>query len=86
MPYDTPAALRQALEARLGQEARDRGVDLARLRRRVLFERILIRLDAADPGRWVLKGGMALEVRLGNRARSTRDLDLVLRDFSARQK
>jgi hypothetical protein len=44
-----------------------------------MFERIVARLEAADPGRWVLKGGMALEVRLGDDARLTKDLDLGLR-------
>ena len=28
---------------------------------------------------WVLKGGMALEVRLGDRARLTKDIDVGLR-------
>jgi hypothetical protein len=46
----------------------------------VLFERIVARLEAAEPGRWVLKGGMALEVRLRDEARLTKDLDLGLRD------
>ena len=80
MTYDTPAALRTALETRLGTLARESGVDLERLRRRAAFERLLVRLELGAPGRWIVKGGMALEVRLGNRARSTRDLDLALRD------
>jgi predicted nucleotidyltransferase component of viral defense system len=45
----------------------------------VLFERIVARLHNADPGLWVLKGGMALEVRLRDEARLTKDLDLGLR-------
>lgn len=53
---------------------------LDRLRRRVLFERILTRIEAAEPGKWVLKGGMALEVRLDADARVTKDIDLGLRD------
>ena len=80
MPYRQPAALRAALEARLRNRALAERVDLERLRRRVAFERLLVRLEAAEPGRWVLKGGMALEVRLAGRARSTRDLDLALRE------
>ena len=80
MAYDSPGALRVALEARLGSRSRDSGVDLERLRRRATFERLLVRLELAAPGRWIVKGGMALEVRLGDRARSTRDLDLALRD------
>lgn len=80
MAYDTPGALRAGLEARLGNRSRETGVDLERLRRRAAFERLLVRLELAAPGRWIVKGGMALEVRLGDRARSTRDLDLALRN------
>src|SRR5437899_3205312 len=47
---------------------------------RAAFERLLVRLELGMPHRWVVKGGMALEIRLGDRARSTRDLDLALRD------
>lgn len=79
MPYETPPALRAALEDRLENQARATGVDLERLRRRAVFERLLVRLDAASPGKWILKGGMAIEFRLGDRARATRDLDLAVR-------
>jgi hypothetical protein len=80
MRYATPAALRAALDARLLTQSRESGISLDRLRRRAVFERILTRLHVAEPGRWVLKGGMALEVRWRERARATRDLDLALRD------
>lgn len=80
MPYDSPAALRAALEHRIRAESLETGVALSRLRRRVLFERIVSRIEGAEPGRWVVKGGMALEVRLENRARTTKDLDLGLRE------
>lgn len=80
MNYATPAAFRMALEARLATSSRDAGIDLNRLRRRVAFERILIRLDNVEPGRWILKGGMALEIRWRNRARATRDLDLAINE------
>lgn len=83
MAYESAPALRQALETRLGNRSRETGVDLERLRRRAAFERLLVRLELAAPRRWVVKGGMALEFRLGDRARSTRDLDLVLRDAHA---
>jgi hypothetical protein len=78
--YETSAALRMALEQRLLTRSIEAGVALDRLRRRVLFERVIARLDAAEPGQWVLKGGMALEVRLRDAARLTKDLDLGLRD------
>jgi hypothetical protein len=46
----------------------------------VIFERIITRLQDAEPGLWVLKGGMALEVRLRDEARLSKDIDLGLRD------
>lgn len=80
MIYETPRALRSALEHRLFATSTESGIGLDRLRRRVLFERIVARLEAAEPGYWVLKGGMALEVRLRDDARLTKDIDLGLRD------
>lgn len=77
--YADAAALRMALEQRLRNDAAAKEVRVDRLRRQVAFERVMIRLDLAQPGRWVLKGGMALEARLGQAARTTRDLDLGLR-------
>jgi hypothetical protein len=79
MPYGTPAALRSALEARLVNESIDRGLALDRLRKRAVFERILARLNVAEPGHWIVKGGMALELRTNSGARSTKDLDLATR-------
>ena len=80
MSYESAAALRTALEQRLLNQSRATNIALDRLRRRVVFERILARLAVAEPGRWVLKGGMALEVRLDTDARVTKDIDLGLRD------
>ncbi|MGH8906360.1 MAG: hypothetical protein ACRD0K_07565 [Egibacteraceae bacterium] len=57
MRYASAAALRAALEARLAAESREAGIDLQRLRRRVVFERLLVRLVRAGTGRWVLKRG-----------------------------
>jgi hypothetical protein len=77
--YETSRALRTALEYRLHALSVETGIGLDRLRRRVLFERIVTRLHRAEPGLWVLKGGMALEVRLGGSARATKDIDVGLR-------
>lgn len=79
MTYATSRAFRIALEQRLAAQAQETGLPLDRLRRRVVFERIVARLHTAEPGRWVLKGGMALEVRLRDSARLTRDIDLGMR-------
>ncbi len=80
--YASTAAFRAALEDRLRHEAQSHKLDLARLRRRLVLERVIARLEIHSPGRWVVKGGMALEVRLGDRARFTRDLDVVVRGSS----
>jgi hypothetical protein len=74
--YATPVAFRQALEARLLAHAKATSLPLDRLRKTVAFERILARLLVVAPNRWVLKGGFALDLRFGERARSTRDIDL----------
>jgi hypothetical protein len=80
MTYQSAQALRTALENRLLAQSTETGASLDRLRRRVMFERIIARIQAAEPGQWVLKGGMALEVRLRDDARPTKDVDLGLRD------
>jgi predicted nucleotidyltransferase component of viral defense system len=77
--YETAQAFRMALEQRLLSRSKETKVSLDRLRRRVLFERIVSRLQVAEPSLWVLKGGMALEVRLLDEARLTKDIDLGLR-------
>ncbi len=77
--YKSPESFRAALEARLATIAADGGIALERLRRRAVFERLLARLEYAAPGSWVVKGGVAMEVRLPDRARRTKDLDLATR-------
>jgi hypothetical protein len=79
MTYATAQALRTALEARISTESHATGLSVDRLRRRVLFQRVVARLQQGQPTRWVVKGGMAMEVRLRDAARLTKDLDLALR-------
>lgn len=45
MRYHTPAAFRQALEERLRQREQQTGEPLIRLRKRVVFERCMARLQ-----------------------------------------
>ncbi len=75
MRYESAARFRQALEQRLGDRAKATGASVVRLRKTVVFERLLARLAVAAPGRWVLKGGLALDFRLKDRSRTTRDMD-----------
>lgn len=78
--YATATAFRRALEERLKQHVQKGGGDLQRLRRQVAFDRFLCRLFLDDPAPWVLKGGYAMELRIGA-ARATKDIDLTLRDL-----
>ena len=71
-------ALRDSTNHRLANLAAERQVAPDRVRRHFVFQRILVRLSATDG--WVLKGGFALEVRLGLQARATKDLDLAMLD------
>jgi hypothetical protein len=77
MKYATPEAFRAALDQRIRNEAVTSGVTVMRLRKRVAFERFLARLAIVDPQRWVLKGAFALDLRLGLRTRTTKDIDLA---------
>lgn len=77
MKYGTAQAFRRALEDRLKVRAGGDGARMARDRKRVVFDRFLARLLDVAPGEWVLKGGFALDLRLEDRARSTKDIDLA---------
>lgn len=68
--------LARSIGHRIRNLATERGVDPARLRRHLTFQRLLARLTGSE--RWVLKGGFCLETRLGTGARATKDLDLAL--------
>ncbi len=77
MKYKDAFAFRAALEARLRQQSTETGIPLQRLRKMVAFERFLARLMTAQPQKWVLKGGVALQWRLTSRTRTTQDVDLL---------
>src|SRR5205814_5363387 len=81
--YPSGPQFRRALEDRLKRHAAESSVALPRLQKLVVFERLLARLFTVAEGRWVVKGGLALEFRLGARARFTKDLDLVPRESRA---
>jgi hypothetical protein len=73
--YQTASGMRTALEERLNRTAKDKGLDIMRLRRHVAFDRFLSRLFSGKTGDLILKGGYALELRLEN-ARTTKDIDI----------
>lgn len=76
MRYSDAGAFRQALEQRLKDAAEGDNARLVNARRRVLFYRLLARMAATAGDRWLLKGGLALDLRLPERARATRDVDV----------
>jgi len=83
--YETPVALRRALEDRIMALVAKAGGDIQRLRRQAAFDRLLCRLFQNETSPWLLKGGYAMELRIRS-ARTTRDLDLALRKSAAAPK
>jgi hypothetical protein len=77
MKYQSSGAFRRALEERLRTQSLRSGAPLVRLRKMVAFDRFLARLLRAQPGDWIVKGGLALQLRLGSRARTTKDIDVL---------
>ena len=66
--------------------ARELGVAEGRVRAWVAYmimAGVLERATNADSLRFIVKGGVALELRLRDRARATKDIDIVLRDPTA---
>jgi hypothetical protein len=66
--------------------ARELGVAEGRVRAWVAYmilAGVLERATGADAPRFIVKGGVALELRLRDRARATKDIDIVLRDTQA---
>lgn len=80
MKYASAAGFRTALEQRLLNQSREAGTSLVRLRKTVVFDRLLARLNEVAPERWILKGALALDFRLGPRTRTTKDMDLARAD------
>ncbi len=80
--YETPVALRRALEDRIMALAAKEAGEIQRLRRQAAFDRLLCRLFQNEKSPWLLKGGYAMELRIRT-ARTTRDIDLALRRSTA---
>ncbi|MDJ0753007.1 MAG: nucleotidyl transferase AbiEii/AbiGii toxin family protein [Ardenticatenaceae bacterium] len=80
MKYKNSGAFRRALETRLREQSLSSNLPLVRLRKMVAFDRLLARIFQIQPNQWILKGGLALQLRLGDRARTTKDIDLLYLD------
>lgn len=80
-PKRTPSQ-RNHLEKLVGQYARAHGLAAERTRRWLSTMALIGVLDSVrldDAPRFLVKGGVSMEVRLGLRARTTKDVDLVFR-------
>lgn len=76
MGLKTPEQMRVSIDARLAARVDPaRGRDINRVRTLLLMERFLARVRHVMPATTVLKGGLALELRL-DAPRTTQDLDL----------
>jgi hypothetical protein len=80
MRYATGSAFRMALEERLREQAAVAGKPLVRLRKTVAFDRLLARMVRYAPDAWILKGGLALQLLIVDGARTTKDVDVLLRE------
>lgn len=79
MKYATARNFRAAIDARLkAYTLSDDPRLLVQIRKQITFDRFLARLLTVSPDAWLLKGGTALQYRLGEASRFTKDLDLVL--------
>ncbi len=78
MPRESKLAstFRTSVEQRLRNYARSVGVPVFVVRRQAGLERLMARLIVVAPDRWALKGGLALDTRLGDRARASMDMDI----------
>jgi hypothetical protein len=78
MKYTSGSTFRQALEERIRTIQAEQNTPIVPLRKQIAFERFIARLNHQQPDLWVLKGGLALQLRLGLRARTTKDVDLLM--------
>lgn len=80
--YQSPLAFRTALEARLREASGGDQRRLGVMRTQFAISRLLVRLQQAQPGEWVVKGGTSMLARLNGRCRLSRDLDLLYHDLA----
>lgn len=65
-----------ALERRLPESSKQTGLPITRLRKAIVFERLVARLIRAGGDRRVMKDAVELELRTKVQNRATKDLDL----------
>lgn len=79
LPHKTATAFAAALTDRLVAAAAASPYSVQKLRRQFSYDRLLTRIFATAPQRWVLKGGGGLLARIPGQARHSMDIDLFYR-------
>ncbi|MGA9398080.1 MAG: nucleotidyl transferase AbiEii/AbiGii toxin family protein [Anaerolineaceae bacterium] len=77
MRYQNGSAFRRALEERLNNIHAQSGTPILRLRKLIAFDRFIARLMTIDPDCWVLKGGLLVQIYMGEQSRTTKDIDFL---------
>ena len=78
----TPRMLLSYLADNAAELAKARGEPVDRVRKKIAFDFLLHRLAVRAPGKYVLKGGYAIELKF-QVVRATKDLDIVTKRFAA---
>jgi hypothetical protein len=68
---------RKSLETKILKLHNNTGIPISTIRKTLAFNRFLARLAIALPHGWVLKGGFFMQLQFDQRARTTRDIDLL---------
>ncbi len=83
--YSSAGSLRTALEERLNNTAKNKGLDTMSLRRKTAFDRFLVRIFSGPLSEEImLKGGYALEIGF-NKSRTTKDIDICIKGESDKE-
>lgn len=78
--FSSSANFRASVDQRLRNYAKAVGVPVVAVRRQAALERLIARLMSVAADRWALKGGLALDTRMGSRARTSLDMDFDHRE------
>ncbi len=71
------ADFRRSIESKILNLHNNTGIPIPTIRKTLVFNRFLARLKIALPHSWVLKGGFFMQLQFHQKARATKDIDLL---------
>lgn len=74
------ADFRRSIETKILNLHNNTGIPIPTIRKTLVFNRFLARLKIALPHGWVLKGGYFMQLQFHQKARTTKDIDLLFTD------